>query len=59
MCSSDLLLELRGTAKLEETVRTNAVPPANDDHTAPYIELPNEVKPSGFAHTRRVAAKQR
>ncbi len=49
----------RGTAKLEETVRTNAVPPANDDHTAPYIELPNEVKPSGFAHTRRVAAKQR
>lgn len=49
----------RGTAKLEETVRTNAVPPANDDHTAPYIELPTEVRPSGFAHTKRVAAKQR
>jgi hypothetical protein len=53
----------RGTAtsgKLEETVKTLAAPPAaNDDHTSPYVTLPNEVKPSGFAHTRRVAAKQR
>lgn len=51
----------RGTAapKLDETVRTLAAPPANDDRTAPYIELPSEVKPSGFANTRRVAAKQR
>ncbi len=52
----------RGTPspkKLEETVRTAAVPPANDDMTSPYIELPTEVKPpSGFAHTKRVAAKQ-
>jgi hypothetical protein len=47
------------TSKLEETVRTHAVPPANDDRTSPYIELPTEVKPSGFAHTKRVAAKQR
>lgn len=52
----------RGTgspAKLEETVRTHAAPPANDDRTSPYITLPSEVKPSGFAHTKRVAAKQR
>jgi hypothetical protein len=45
--------------KIDETVRTAAVPPANDDRTSPYIELPTEVKPSGFAHTKRVAAKQR
>lgn len=54
----------RGTgapARLEETVRTHAAPPANanDDHTSPYIELPSEVKPSGFAHTKRVAARER
>lgn len=51
----------RGTGsptKLEETVRTHAAPPANDDRTSPYITLPTEVKPSGFAHTKRVAAKQ-
>ena len=45
--------------RLEETVRTHAAPPANDDRTSPYITLPSEVKPSGFAHTKRVAAKQR
>jgi hypothetical protein len=49
----------KGTGKHEDTVRTRAAPPASDDHTAPYIELPPEVKPSGFAHTKRVAAKQR
>jgi hypothetical protein len=68
----------RGTGggnKVEETVRTQAAPPpANDDYTAPYIELPAEVKPVGFARTKpsgreagalgsmtrgRVAAKQR
>jgi len=53
----------RGTATqgqpLEETVRTQAAPPVHDDRTSPYIELPPEVKPSGFAHTKRVAAKQR
>jgi hypothetical protein len=53
----------RGTGapgkKLEETVRTTVVAPANDDRTSPYIELPPEVKPSGFAHTKRVASKQR
>jgi hypothetical protein len=48
-----------GAPKLEETVRTLAAPPANDDRTAPYIELPPEVKPSGVARTKRVAAKQR
>jgi hypothetical protein len=50
----------RGTgapSKVEETVRTNAAPAANDDRTSPYITLPSEVKPSGFAHTKRVAAK--
>ncbi|HEY5927752.1 MAG TPA: hypothetical protein VIV11_38970, partial [Kofleriaceae bacterium] len=55
----------RGTGapkKLEETtVRTKVAPPpaANDDRTSPYIELPTEVKPSGFAHTKRVASRQR
>lgn len=53
----------RGTpspaGKLEETVKTLAAPPVNDDRTSPYITLPNEVKPSGFAHTKRVAAKER
>lgn len=52
----------RGTGtsgRLEETVRTHAVPPANDDRTSPYVTLPSEVKPSGYAHTKRVAAKQR
>jgi hypothetical protein len=52
----------RGTgsaSRREETVRTLAAPPVNDDYTAPYIELPSEVKPVGFAHTKRVAAKQR
>jgi len=50
----------RGTgSKREDTVRTQAAPPANDDRTSPYIELPSEVKPSGFAHTKRVAARQR
>ena len=47
------------TGKIDEhTVRTNAAP-ANDDRTSPYITVPDEVKPSGFAHTKRVAAKQR
>jgi hypothetical protein len=45
--------------RLAETVRTAAVPPANEDRTSPYIELPTEVRPSGFAHTKRVASKQR
>ena len=47
-----------GVSNREDTVRTFAAPPANVDKTSPYIELPNEVKPSGFAHTKRVAAKQ-
>jgi len=51
----------RGTARQQgadgDTVRTPMV--AGEDKTSPYIELPSEVKPSGFAHTKRVAAKQR
>lgn len=50
----------RGTGapgmRSEETLKIQTV--ANDDRTSPYIELPSEVKPSGFAHTKRVAAKQ-
>lgn len=54
----------RGTgapqARNEETVKIQMqVQPAHHDKTSPYIELPSEVKPSGFAHTKRVAAKQR
>jgi hypothetical protein len=49
----------RGTGPIsEDTVRTEAAP-ANDDHTSPYVTLPSEVKPVGYAHTKRVAAKQR
>ncbi|HUS31916.1 MAG TPA: hypothetical protein VMZ53_25620 [Kofleriaceae bacterium] len=49
----------RGTGSVgEDTVRTEAVP-ANDDHTSPYVTMPAEVKPVGYAHTKRVAAKER
>lgn len=49
----------RGTGG-EDTVQTLAAPPpANDDHTSPYVTLPTEVKPVGYAHTRHVAAKHR
>jgi hypothetical protein len=30
-----------------------------DDHTVPYVTMPAEVKPTGYAHTKRVAAKHR
>ncbi len=54
----------RGTEtaqKLEDTVQTmlQPAPVVHDDRTSPYITLPNEVKPSGYAHTKRVASKQR
>ena len=48
----------RGTARQEDTVKTQPVL-AHEERTSPYIELPPEVKPSGFAHIKRVAAKQR
>lgn len=49
----------RGTGPiLEDTVRTQPAPPANDD-TSPYVTLPPEVKAVGHAHTKRVAAKVR
>ena len=43
----------RATNRIEDTVRTQAAPPANDDKTKPGIMLP----PSGGG--RRVAAKQK
>jgi hypothetical protein len=43
----------RATNRVEDTVRTHAAPPANDDKTQPGIALP----PSGGG--RRVAAKQK
>jgi len=43
----------RGTNRIEDTVRTSAAPPANDDKTHPGLMLP----PSGGG--RRVAAKQK
>lgn len=53
----------RGTepqkAQEDATVVTAAVQPANDELTSPYVTLPSEVKPTGFAHTKRVAAKHR
>jgi hypothetical protein len=48
----------RGTGPIEDTVRTQPAPPANDD-TSPYVTLPAEVRPVGHAHTKRVAAKAR
>lgn len=49
----------RGTGPiLEDTVRTQPAPAANDD-TSPYVTLPPEVKAVGHAHTKRVAAKVR
>jgi hypothetical protein len=47
----------RGTEPQDATVVTAAVQPANDELTSPYVTLPSEVKPTGFAHTKRVAAK--
>ena len=44
---------------LEDTVQTLAAPPPANDTTSPYVTLPAEVKPVGYAHTKRVAAKQR
>jgi hypothetical protein len=51
----------RGTAR-EDTIQLQVAPPrAHTDETSPYITLPPEVKPSGYAHanTKRVASKQR
>lgn len=44
--------------RIDDTVQTQPAPPANDT-TSPYITMPSEVKPVGYAHTKRVAAKQR
>jgi hypothetical protein len=48
----------RGTSR-EDTVQTQPIAPATDD-TSPYVTLPPEVRGStGFAHTKRAAAKHR
>lgn len=49
----------RSTNTLDDTVQTLAAPPPANDTTSPYVTLPSEVKPVGYAHTKRVAAKQR
>lgn len=49
----------RSTNTLDDTVQTLAAPPPANDTTSPYVTLPAEVKPVGYAHTKRVAAKQR
>jgi hypothetical protein len=49
----------RGTIRQAQATRNDTVVTSHDDKTSPYIELPAEVKPSGFAHTKRVASKQR
>jgi hypothetical protein len=51
--------EPQTTQQDDSTVVTAAVQPANDELTSPYVTLPPEVKPTGFAHTKRVAAKHR
>ncbi len=50
---------IRMAARSEDTVVTGAVQAATEDHTSPYVTLPSEVKPTGYAHTKRVAAKHR
>jgi hypothetical protein len=49
----------RGSGSPDDTVQTLAAPPPANDTTSPYVTLPPEVKPVGYAHTKRVAAKQR
>ncbi len=44
----------RATGRMEETIRTSAVPPANEDRTSTQVTLP-----PAASHSRRVAAKQR
>jgi hypothetical protein len=46
-------------AMSEDTVVTGPVQAANEDRTSPYVTLPSEVRPTGYAHTKRVAAKHR
>jgi hypothetical protein len=46
----------RATGRVEDTIRTLAAPPANDDRTQPSIVLPPSASTWG---TRAVAAKQR
>lgn len=48
----------RGTGR-EDTVLTQPAPPSKEDSTSPYVTLPAEVKPTGYAHTKRAAAKHR
>jgi hypothetical protein len=51
---------IRGMAAMsEDTVVTGPVQAANEDRTSPYVTLPSEVRPTGYAHTKRVAAKHR
>jgi hypothetical protein len=49
----------RATGKVEDTIRTHAAPPANDDKTSPSIALPPAASTIGLPSTKRVAAKQR
>ena len=49
----------RPTAPVEDTIRTYAAPPANDDRTSPSISLPPAATTIGLATAKRVAAKQR
>jgi hypothetical protein len=56
----------RGTVSQREPANSDrdttvvSMPAFTDDHTSPYVTLPAEVKPpTGYAHTKRVAAKQR
>jgi hypothetical protein len=46
----------RSTSRVDDTIRTHAAPPANDDRTSPGMILP---KIGGLPGTKRVAAKQK
>jgi hypothetical protein len=49
----------RATGRMEDTIRTSAVPPANDDKTSPHLALPPAASTIGLPLAKRVAAKQR
>ena len=49
----------RATGRVEDTIRTHAAPPANEDRTSTQVTLPPAASTIGLPGARRVAAKQR
>jgi hypothetical protein len=49
----------RATGRVEDTIRTKAAPPANEDRTSTQVTLPPAASTIGLPSAKRVAAKQR